>query len=286
MTALRVLATGPSAVLQDHGRPGRAATGVGASGAADRRSHDLANRLVGNRPGAATLEVLLGGLVLRAEGDLALAVTGARAPVVVDGRPAALDSLLRVRAGQVVRLALPTAGVRTYVAVRGGLDVRPVLGSRSTDTLSGIGPRPVAEGDLLPVGAERDDLPPVDHAPVPPVGTGPVDLPFTPGPRAEWFTPAARDLLVRADWRVSTDSDRIGVRLEGPVLERAVGGELPTEPMVLGAVQVPPAGPVVLGADHPVTGGYPVLAVVTRDGLDRLAQARAGTPVRFVPAPD
>jgi biotin-dependent carboxylase-like uncharacterized protein len=282
--ALRVLAVGPLVTVQDHGRPGHAATGVGTSGAVDRRSHDLANRLVGNAASAATLEVLLGGLVVQAEGPCVLAVTGAEAPLRVDGRPAPLNALLRLRAGQRLEIGTPRRGLRTYVAVRGGIDVPAVLGSRSTDTLSGLGPDPVRAGDVLAPGTEQDELPPVDHAPVPPVGGEPVVLPYDVGPRADWFTPDALTVLERAEWRVSTRADRIGVRLDGPALQRAVTAELPTEAMVLGAVQVPPAGPIVFADDHPVTGGYPVIAVVTRDGLDRLAQAAAGTRARFVPS--
>jgi biotin-dependent carboxylase-like uncharacterized protein len=171
--------------------------------------------------------------------------------------------------------------LRSYLAVRGGIDVAPVLGSRSTDTLSGLGPAPLASGDRLPVGQAMGDEPVVDVAPVAALRSGPV-LRVLPGPRSELLVPEAWQALVSAGWTVSSDSDRVGVRLTGPALHRAGDAELPSEGLVPGAIQVPPDGaPVLFLADHPVTGGYPVLAVVVTADLPWAAQLRPGDEVRF-----
>jgi biotin-dependent carboxylase-like uncharacterized protein len=281
---LTVLTPGPLATVQDGGRVGWASIGVPRSGAADRGSAELANRLVGNRPDAAVVEVTAGGLRLRAERTVLVAVTGAPAPPAVDGRAVPLNAPVTVPAGAVLSLGRPEAGLRSYVAVRGGVDVPPVLGSRSTDTLSGLGPAPLVAGDRLPVGSLAGEEPVVDVAAVRPPATDPL-LSVLPGPRRSWLEPAAWTALTSQPWTVTADSDRVGLRLAGPRLERARGEELPSEGLVPGALQVPPDGALVLfGADHPVTGGYPVLAVVVTADLPAVAQLRPGDTVRFRPA--
>jgi biotin-dependent carboxylase-like uncharacterized protein len=281
---LTVLASGPLATVQDLGRPGWASIGVPESGAADRAAHDLANRLVGNRPEAATLEVTAGGLRLRADRTVLVAVTGAPTALTVDGRPAPLSAPVTVRSGAELALGVPPLGLRSYLAVRGGVDVPPVLGSRSTDTLSGLGPPPLAPGARLPVGDLSGEEPVVDVAPVAGLPEHAV-LHVLPGPRRDWLAEAAWTALVTAQWSVSADSDRVGLRLAGPRLARAREDELPSEGLVAGAVQVPPDGaPVLFLADHPVTGGYPVLAVVVTGDLPAAAQLRPGDGLRFRPA--
>jgi biotin-dependent carboxylase-like uncharacterized protein len=281
---LRVVASGPLATVQDAGRPGWAAIGVPRSGAADRAAHDLANRLVGNLPTAATVEATAGGLRLRAERTALVAVTGAPVPLTVAGRPSAFNAPVTVPAGAELVLGSPAIGLRCYVAVRGGVDVPPVLGSRSTDRLSGLGPKPLVAGDVLPVGAAAGEEPVVDVAPVRPPSDRPV-LRVLPGPRRDWLAAGAWARLVSDGWTVSADSDRVGLRLTGPRLERARHDELPSEGLVPGAVQVPPDGaPVLFLADHPVTGGYPVLAVVVTADLSAAAQLRPGDELRFRPS--
>jgi biotin-dependent carboxylase-like uncharacterized protein len=279
---LRVLQPGPLTTVQDEGRGGLASIGVSPSGAADRRSYRLANRLVGNAPGAPALEVTAGGLVLGAEHDVLVAVSGAPCPGALQNASAWL------RAGDELRLGTPERGLRSYVAVRGGLDVEPVLGSCSTDVLSGLGPPQLRAGDVLRTGRAAAESPPVDVAPVPAVGAAAgetVTVRVLFGPRRDWFTPDAWTLLTDARYHVASDSNRVGVRLDGPVLERSVTGELPSEGIVRGAVQVPPSGqPLVFGADHPTTGGYPVLAYVVDEDVDLVAQLRPGDAVRFRPA--
>ncbi|MEV3959704.1 biotin-dependent carboxyltransferase family protein [Nocardia sp. NPDC050193] len=273
---------GPAATIQDLGRPGWFHSGVGPSGAADRGALRLANRLVGNPEGCAGIEVLLGGLTLRAETSLLLAVTGAPAPATLDGTPVGHASVLHLSPGQRLRLGTTCTGLRSYIGVRGGIDVPPVLGSRSYDTLSGIGPPPLREGETVPIGPQPRDWPNIEQAPLPgPDAT--LEIHALPGPRDDWFTdPAA---LFAGHWSVSADTDRIGARLDradGPALRRKSSGELATEGMALGSVQVPPSGqPVVFLADHPITGGYPVIAVVTDADIDRVAQARPGQLIRF-----
>jgi biotin-dependent carboxylase-like uncharacterized protein len=274
--ALTVLATGPLTTVQDEGRPGQAALGIGRSGACDRASAALANRLVGNPADAALLEVTLGGLAVRADADLVVVTTGARCP----GAPHAAPTL--VRRGRELRLGPPASGLRSYLAVRGGFAVPPVLGSRSTDVLSGLGPAVVAAGDVLPVGEPTAPLPGVDLAPVTDPPAGEVVATVLPGPRADWFGDAGWAALTGETWTVTSDSNRVGLRLAGAPLERLRAGELPSEGMVRGALQVPPAGtPVLFLADHPVTGGYPVIGYVADADVDRCAQLRPGQQLRL-----
>jgi biotin-dependent carboxylase-like uncharacterized protein len=279
--ALEIVRVGPLALVQDLGRPGHAAVGVPRSGAADRAALRLANRLVANDDeGAAAIEVLLGGLAVRAHGLRTVALAGAPAPATVDGTPVAHHSVVTLRPGQTLALGPPPTGLRTYLAVRGGLAVDDVLGSVAGDTLSGLGPAPLQPGDVLAVGPEPEHPWLLDLAPVAPPTGGTVTLRAIPGPRADWV--ADPTALTRTTWTVSSRSDRVGMRLEGDPLRRTDKRELPSEGMVRGAIQVPPGGePVVFLADHPVTGGYPVVAVVVDADVDRAAQVRPGQSVRF-----
>ncbi|GGK70410.1 biotin-dependent carboxyltransferase family protein [Ornithinimicrobium pekingense] len=279
-TTVTVVEAGPLTTVQDFGRPGLAAMGVSRSGACDRAAHRLANALVGNHPTLATLEVTLGGLALEAASDVVVATAGARCP----GAPHAAPFVLR--ASQRLTLGQPAAGLRSYVAVRGGIDVPPVLGSRSTDVLSGLGPKVVEAGDVLPVGTTDRPVPGVDVAPVPVPTLGPLVVPVQPGPRRDWFEDSAWSGFLSASFTVDSRSNRIGVRLAGHPLPRRRQGELTSEGMVRGAVQVPPSGlPVLFLADHPVTGGYPVIAYVDDAAVDRCAQLRPGQQVRFSDRP-
>jgi biotin-dependent carboxylase-like uncharacterized protein len=269
-----VLSPGPLTTVQDLGRPGLAAVGVGRSGAADRGSLRLANRLVGNPEGAAALEMTYGGLRIRFAAAATIALTGAPCP----GAP--MNGPVHVSAGQEIAIGIPGEGLRTYLAVRGGIDIPEVLGSRSTDLLSGIGPPVLEKGMRLPVGSHVGGFPNVDHAPPRPLG--PAVLTVLPGPREDWFVADALNTLTESAYVVTKDSNRVGARLDGPELKRSVHEELPSEGVVRGALQVPPNGqPILFLADHPVTGGYPVIAVVVDADLDRAAQLRAGDCVIF-----
>lgn len=280
--ALCVVRAGALTTVQDLGRPGHAHLGVPRSGALDGPAAALVNRLVGNPPEAAVLETTLSGCAVRPRSTITVAVGGAPCPVTVDGRPVAWGAPVRVPAGALLDVGTALFGVRGYIAFSGGVAVEPVLGSRSTDLLSGLGPAPLTDGTVLPLGTPIGLHACVDVAPQP---RPPAELVLrvTLGPRDDWFTPEAVHGFTSRAYRVSSASNRIGLRTEGPALERALTGELPSEGMVLGAVQVPPDGrPVVFLADHPTTGGYPVIAVVRPADLPAAAQAVPGTPVRFV----
>jgi biotin-dependent carboxylase-like uncharacterized protein len=279
---LEILHTGPLALIQDLGRVGLAHLGVTRSGAADRRSHTLANRLVANPDDRATIEVTLGGFSARVRGgDVDIAVTGADPSPKVGETMFGANSIQHVRDGEVISLGVPQSGLRSYVAVRGGIDVTPVLGSRSYDVLSAIGPLPLEPGDVLPVGEHTEEYPEVDQAPVAPISERIVELMVVPGPRDDWLTDP--DALVHTVWMASDRSDRVGMRLEGrPLTQRNPGRQLPSEGATRGAIQVPPNGlPVILGPDHPVTGGYPVVGVIADEDIDKVAQVRPGQHVRL-----
>ncbi|SDF60245.1 biotin-dependent carboxylase uncharacterized domain-containing protein [Lentzea fradiae] len=278
--SVTILRTGPQALVQDLGRPGNAHLGVPPSGAVDPHSLTLANRLVGNAETAACLELLLGGLTLRADASCTVAVTGPSTEVRVNDRLADSHQPVHLSRGDTLAVGTPRTGLRTYVAISGGIDVPAELGSRSTDLLSGIGPDPLNADDVLPLGtpgpAAGADVVPPHHAPHTLV------VPIFLGPRDDWFEDAETQLR-QGTWTVSDRSNRVGTRLNGTRLSRR-DGEIPSEGMVTGAVQVPPDGqPVVFLNDHPTTGGYPVIGVVDRDHLRFLGQARPGTTVRFRP---
>ncbi|MCM3659966.1 5-oxoprolinase/urea amidolyase family protein [Georgenia satyanarayanai] len=285
-SALTVVTAGVQSLVQDLGRPGLLDLGVSPSGAADRGSARQANRLVGNDRAAAVVETVLGGLELRATGHHVLAVSGAPVPLTLwhDGEELAhppTDTPFLVPDGHVLRLGPPAVGLRAYVAVRGGVAVPLVLGSRSTDLLSGTGPPPLTAGNVLPVG------PPPGSAVGQPeparVRSGEeLTVGVVLGPRADRVTAESLQRLLGQAWTVTDRSNRVGLRLDGAPLERVDDAELESEGTVAGAVQLPSDGrPVVFLADHPVTGGYPVLAVVRDTDLDVLAQARPGDRLRF-----
>jgi KipI family sensor histidine kinase inhibitor len=278
---LEVVDPGLLSLVQDAGRPGMAALGVGPSGAADRTAFALGARLLGQTPSEAAVEVL-GTLVVRAHGSLTAVVTGAPCPVLVDDGAVACNAPFLLRDGQVLRLGRPTAGLRTYLGVRGGLLAAGVLGSRSHDTLAGLGPPPLRAGDRLVVGPRRGDLL-VDLAAVAAPVSGALVLDVLPGPHLHWL--ADRAQVGAQTWTVAADSDRVGVRLAGDALVRRSthrDREVPSQGLVRGAVQVPTDGaPVVFLADHPVTGGYPVVAVLTERSADRAAQLVPGQEVRL-----
>jgi biotin-dependent carboxylase-like uncharacterized protein len=284
MTAVfEVVDGGLLTTVQDAGRPGLAHLGVPPSGFLDAPAARLANRLVGNPEDAAVLETTGSGPVLRLGGSGAVvAVTGAPAPVLLDGRAVDQHTSLLVQPGQALQIGRALNGVRSYLAVRGGFAVPAVLGSRSTDLLSGLGPPVVAAGQSLAVGAATAaPVPAADGVAFADVTAEPV-IGVHPGPCNDWFTSQALQLLGSQAWTVDPASSRVGLRLTGPALERRRDGELAPEGMVTGSIQVPPNGmPVLLLADHPTTGGYPVIAVAREADLHHAAQAAPGSPLRF-----
>lgn len=288
--AITVVRPGAQAVLQDEGRAAVAGLGVTGSGALDRPALHAANRLVGNAPAEAAIEFAQGGEI-EVAGEVVVAVTGAVAEVRLTRRSGRTDRIAGpspIALGDGERLTIaPILGMRNYLAVRGGFDVPAVLGSRATDTMSGIGPPPLMAGSVLATRPVSPRMGPV-AAPEPwaadRLPADEVRLPLIPGPRDDWFTAEARDALFGQPWRVTRQSNRIGLRLAGDMpLERAVAAELPSEGTVPGALQVPAGGqPVLFLADHPVTGGYPVIGVLTTKALATAGQLVPGAVVRFV----
>ncbi|WP_328464135.1 biotin-dependent carboxyltransferase family protein [Actinoplanes sp. NBC_00393] len=271
---ITVLRAGPLTTVQDLGRPGYAHLGVPRSGALDQPALIRANRLIGNAADAAGLETTLMGCRLRFEEAATVAVTGASATLKVD-KVEVSGPVVEVPAGAVLEIGRATRGLRSYLAVAGGIAVEPVLGSRSTDTLSGLGPERLSDGMVLPIGAEPGGERADPGEPEP--DGGELELDVRLGPRDDWFEVAG---LFAQPYRISPMSNRVGARLAGTALTRTKAGELPSEGVVLGAVQVPANGePIIFLADHPTTGGYPVIGVV--EDVTPLAQARPGTTVRF-----
>lgn len=271
--SLRVVDPGPLTTVQDAGRRGWAHLGVPRAGFVDAGAATLANRLVGNSEHAALLETTLGGVRFVLESARTLAVTGARCDVTADGRALPLDHAVTVSADTEVVVGPARRGLRSYVALAGGVAVDPVLGSRSTDTLAGIGPPILRAGTVLPLGAACGSAASDVAAPAWPEAV----LRLHPGPQADWLL--CPEELDGAVARVGAASNRVGVRLEGVRVERRAG-ELPSEGMVLGAVQAPGGGELIVFLnDHPPTGGYPVVAVVDARDLTWCAQARPGDEV-------
>lgn len=294
--ALEIHSPGLQTLFQDLGRSGQAGQGVSASGAMDQAALKAANRLVGNASNSACLETASGGLRLRSRGDTVVAVTGADAPLTVTSangshwqaeryQPVALAD------GDTLDIGQPQAGIRTYLTVRGGFAVPPVLGSCSTDTLAHVGPKPLAVGDVLPIRPVHHgavvglrEEPPADLSTTQEVVTLDVVL----GPRTDWFKAESLERLRSQLWQVTPQSNRVGLRLAGEVaLARAVPDELPSEGTAWGAIQVPPSGqPVLFLADHPLTGGYPVIGCVATYHLNRAGQIPVHAWVRFNPIRD
>ncbi|MGN6127688.1 MAG: biotin-dependent carboxyltransferase family protein, partial [Humibacter sp.] len=286
--SLTVLRAGPQLLVEDLGRAGAASIGAGRSGALDRGALRLANRLVGNAEHAAALEVVVGA-ELRLERPTWFAVTGARGRLRLGGHPIEPDAAVLAGAGDVLSLGIAEHGLRYVIALRGGVDVPLELGSASTDLGARLGPTALADGDEIVVGGNvAGDIPAVDALTIPSPPDAEVDVHVVPGPREDWFAEKAVAAFYDTAWEVTQQSNRVGARLRSPggvSLTRAearAGAELASEAMVPGAIQVPPSGePTVLLADGPVTGGYPVIAVVTDSDLDAFAQLRPGQRVRF-----
>jgi KipI family sensor histidine kinase inhibitor len=291
-SGLKVRGTGLLTVFQDRGRHGQAGQGVSASGAMDQAAFKSANRLLGNASDLPVLETVGGGLSLQSLGENVVAVTGADAPITITTAQGQRWAAPRYAAialadGDLLSIGQPVAGARCYVAVRGGYQVAAVLGSASADTLAHVGPPALQVGQLLPVRASTHAV--VADAQLPPENLPAADaevvLDVELGPRTDWFTPEAVALLASQRWQVTPQSNRVGLRLAGDAaLTRAASQELPSEGTPLGAIQVPASGqPVLFLADHPLTGGYPVIGCVAPHHLDLAGQIPVGAWIRFNP---
>lgn len=284
MSLVEILRAGPLTTVQDLGRSAWPDRGISRCGALDDCALSWGNLLVGNPIGTAGLEFTLGAASLRFEADCCVVLTGTDADAALDGRPLRPWWRQRVRAGQTLKLAAPRERMRSYLAISGGIALPPALGSLSTDLkagFGGLGGRALRDGDQLP-------LHPCAALPSRTIGirapAWDATVRVLPGPEHEEFSAAARAGFWGADWQLTPQSNRMGYRLAGPVLERERGGELASHGVLPGVIQVPPSGqPIVLLADAQTTGGYPKIGVVIRADLWKLAQLRLGGALRFVP---
>lgn len=281
MPAVEVLQPGALTTIQDLGRPGLAHIGIPRSGAADRRSLLLANRLVGNAHDAACLETTLIGPSLRLLKTCRVAITGGEVTPSVGDRRVPMNEAVELEAGDVLKVGIARRGLRSYIAFRGGIECERWFGSCSTDVLTGLGPPPLAAGTALELGTSTASYTAAEVAPSPSLEDEPI-LGLIPGPRVDWFSEEATAMLISEQFRVSTNSNRIGLRLEGGELTYARETSLRSEGLAHGSLQVPPSGqPILMLADHPTTGGYPVIAVVRSRDLPLAAQLRPGQAIRF-----
>ena len=282
---IRILDPGAQTTVQDLGRPGQLRYGIPPSGPLDRESFVLANRLVGNAADAAGLECTVLGPRVEVDAACAIAITGAAMPVTVNGAEAPAWTTLLLHAGDVVKLGPAHAGVRAYVAIAGGLDVPPVLGSRSTflrGRLGGLHGRTLRKGDVLPVFP----------APVPPVTTVPLDsrpaleseptLRVVLGPQEDRFTEEGVAAFLGGAYQMLPQSDRMGARFSGPRIAHRRGHDIISDGIALGTIQVPGDGqPIALLVDRQSTGGYTKLATICSFDIGRLGQVKPGGRVRF-----
>lgn len=284
MTALHVHHITGFASIQDHGRHGYAHLAVPPSGAFDRPSHDFANRVVGNADDAATIELARGSMQCSFDQDTMFTVTGAPVSIVIDGRQRESQRAIHVTAGTPVLIASQNLGMRSYLAVRGGIEAERVMGSASYDELSKIGPAPLKSGDSLQIGTSAASTPAVARQVTSGVNVASsATLRLHKGPR--WGFCENTQLLLESEYTVTAKLNRIGVRLAGPAITWNTEERLASEGVLTGAVQIAADGqPILFGPDHPTTGGYPVVAIVDERDLAVIAQLAPGTAVRFIQA--
>ncbi len=290
---MRVLTTGLQTLFQDLGRAGQAAIGISESGAMDKKALYSANRLVGNEIDTACLEITQGGFSAQSDSELIIAITGAPCDIRLitqDQQEYRLATYqpIHLIAGDKIKLGPTTAGVRSYLAVRGGFALFEVLGSCSFDTLANVGPAPLKIGDRLSINKTSKlstlslhEIPAITY----PTAAETVVLDVILGPRTDWFTEQAIELLANQSWQVTAASNRIGLRLIGEqALTRSQLQELPSEGTCVGAIQIPADGqPVLFLNDHPLTGGYPVIGTVAEYHLDLAGQIPVNAKIRFNP---
>jgi biotin-dependent carboxylase-like uncharacterized protein len=287
MKVLQVQAPGLLTTVQDLGREGFGPMGVSASGAADPLSLRLGNRLVGNAEGAAALEMtLLGGAFFFPEGAV-VALAGSDFGATLDGVAVGAWTSVEARPGQALRLGPTRSGARCYLCVQGGIAVKPFLGSASTHILSGLGGldgRPVRKGDVLNIGSAAESSfqkKTLTHQARERLSPRKV-LRVTPGPQSDWFPESSQHLFYSAAYRVSEESNRMGLRLEGTSVPEPSGGHMISEGVSLGAIQIPHGGqPIILFVEQQTTGGYPKIANVISADLPSVGQLRPRDEIRF-----
>ena len=275
---------GPLTTVQDGGRFFYQSSGIRPSGVMDGAAYEAANALVGNAKGEAVLEMTFLGATLEFQSAAWFALTGADMQAKLDGVPVERYRAVRAEAGQTLAVGMAATGCRGYLAVRGGFDVPLVMGSRSTDVsakLGGFEGRALKAGDVLPTPA-ADDWTSTDLCYEPPVYESEITVRVVPGPQEEYFTAAGVDTFFSAAYEISPNSDRMGLRLDGPEIESISGTDIVSDGIVFGSIQVPSGGvPIILMADHQTAGGYAKIGTVLSFDLPKLAQARPGDVVRF-----
>lgn len=298
---IRILKPGMLTTVQDLGRHGYTHWGIAPAGAADPVALRAGNRILGNPESAAALEITMLGPHIEFLEDHLVAITGGDAPLQLFDPSSAEEhtrpvwSTFLVTAGQVLRIGPLSRGSRLYLCVHGGIHVPDLLGSRASYLPGNLGPAPLQRDDLLAIGPAPDKRPrlrrllPALHLEAwrEAAHLGYAPLRVTPGPQFDDFSDSAQNALLDADFEVAGDSDRLGLRLAGPHIDAPFDGQMPTQGVPLGAVQIPPSGqPILLGVDAQTTGGYPILASVISADLWKLGQLRPRDKVRFQPVLD
>ncbi len=282
---LQVVKPGLLTTVQDLGRFGHQAAGVPAAGPMDAFSHRLANQLVGNDVGDATLEVTLIGPELIVDADTTLAIAGAQFEVTCDERPVAVGASFAVTRGQRLKFGRILQGARAYLAVAGGVQTPPVLGSRATHLVShmgGLGGRALVVGDRLPIAGNPGVRASRKAAGLMLPSQGRALLRVMAGPQADWFAADALKTIAGVSFLISPQSNRMCYLLQGPPLVRTHEGELISEPLGIGAIQVPAAGePILLMADRQTAGGYPKIGYVISADLPLAGQLAPGDFIEF-----
>lgn len=283
--ALQIVKPGLLTTIQDLGRYGHQESGVPVAGPMDVFSHRLANQLVGNDPQAATLEITLIGPDILVDASTTIAIAGAQFEITCDDRQVPVGESCFVKRGQRIRFGRLVQGARTYLAVAGGIQSMPVLGSRATHLVSrmgGLDGRALVAGDRLAVLDDPAPRPIRKSTGLVLPAKGRALLRVIPGPQRDWFTPEALATIDGVSFRISPQSNRMGYRLQGPPLRRIDDRELISEPLGIGAIQVPPAGePILLMADRQTAGGYPKIGYVISADLPLAGQLAPGDFIEF-----
>jgi antagonist of KipI len=289
MSLIEVRAPGLLTTVQDLGREGFGPMGVSASGAADPVALRVGNRLVGNAEGAAGLEMaLLGGNFVFPERAV-VALTGSEFGATLDDEPIEMWKSVEIRQGQTLRLGVTRTGARCYLCVRGGIDVKLFLGSRSTHLLSGLGGiqgRALRAGDVLKIGMANGSFRTFRKRSVSARAVAQLAprkvLRVTPGPQSAWFSQEVQEVFYAGTYRVTEESNRMGLRLQGAAILSTAGGDMTSEGVSLGAVQITVGGlPIILFVEQQTTGGYPKIANVISADLSSLGQLRPRDEIRF-----
>ena len=283
---MTILSAGPLSTIQDEGRFGHMNTGFSPGGAADIYAMKIANLLVGNFPGEGVVEMTLLGMTVRFDCDTAIALTGAPMKPLLNQAPIPMYETIPVHKGDILTCGMVLSGIRSYLAVSGGFDLPPVMGSLSTNlkcALGGFEGRSLQNGDQLPLRVSNPSSLPKPQKFVPDCyWESPMTLRVIPGPQDDMFSNFGRETFFTSTYKVSLQSDRMGVRLEGEKVESTEGVDIISDGIAAGSIQIPASGtPIIMMADRQTTGGYAKIATVISADLKKAAQARPGTLIRF-----